>query len=71
MARLRPRHLLRCAFALLVDALRSAERLALALELRGLGDSPRTVWKPAALSSGDLLLTAGVAAATVLVLVAF
>ncbi len=70
-ARLRPRHLLRCAFALLVDALRSAERLALALELRGLGDGPRTVWKPAALSSGDLLLTAGVAAATVLVLVAF
>ncbi|HJG90797.1 MAG TPA: ATP-binding cassette domain-containing protein [Brachybacterium massiliense] len=71
VARLRPRHLLRCAFALLVDALRSAERLALALELRGLGDGPRTVWKPAALSSGDLLLTAGVAAATVLVLVAF
>ena len=71
VARLRPRHLLRCAFALLVDALRSAERLALALELRGLGDGPRTVWKPAALSSGDLLLTAGVAAATVLVLVSF
>ena len=70
-ARLTLRHLVRCAFSLLVDALRSAERLALALELRGLGDDPRTVWKPAAVSRADLLLVVGVGLTVALVLVLF
>ncbi|NMA78215.1 MAG: hypothetical protein GX960_13315, partial [Actinomycetales bacterium] len=69
VARLRPRHLARCAFSLLVDALRSAERIALALELRGLGDGDRTFWKPSTLSRSDLLLVVGVGLVVALVLV--
>lgn len=69
VARLRPRHLARCAFSLLVDALRSAERIALALELRGLGDGDRTFWKPSTLGRSDLLLVVGVGLVVALVLV--
>ena len=71
VARLRPRHLVRCAFALLVDAVRSADRISLALESRGLGDGPRTLWRPVPLGVGDALLVLVVAAvvAGVLILV--
>jgi len=68
VARLRPRHLLRCAFALLVDAVRSADRISFALESRGLGDGPRTLWRPVPLTRGDALLALGVAAVITLVL---
>lgn len=63
VGRLRPRHLVACAFALLVDAIRSAERLAFALESRGLGEGPRTIWRPVPCGRADLLL--GVVVATV------
>lgn len=56
--RLSPRQLGRCAFALLVGSLRSGERLAFALESRGLTDGPRTVWRPVPLGRGDALLVA-------------
>ncbi|HEX7352067.1 ATP-binding cassette domain-containing protein [Brachybacterium sp.] len=68
VARLRPRHLLRCAFALLVDAVRSADRISFALESRGLGDGPRTLWRPVPLTRSDAVLALGVAAAITLVL---
>lgn len=68
VARLRPRHLLRCAFALLVDAVRSADRLAVALESRGLGEGERTVWRPVPLGAADAVLALGVAAAVTAVL---
>lgn len=66
--RLRPRALLGCAFALLVDALRSAELLAFALEIRGLGDGPRTCWRPVALGGVDAVLVLGVGAVVTAVL---
>lgn len=65
---LRARALLGCAFALLVDALRSAELLAFALEIRGLGDGPRTCWRPVALGRADAVLVAGVGAVVTAVL---
>ncbi len=46
----------RAAFALLVASIRSSERIALALESRGLGDGPRTVWRPVPLDRRDALL---------------
>lgn len=61
VSRLRPRHLVACAFALLVDAIRSAERLAFALESRGLGEGPRTIWRPVPCGRADLLLVTVVA----------
>lgn len=69
VSRLRPRHLLRCAFSLLVDAVRSADRIAFALESRGLGDGPRTLWRPVPLGAADALLALGVAAVVAGVLV--
>ena len=66
--RLRPRALLGCAFALLVDALRSAELLAFALEIRGLGDGPRTCWRPVALGPADAALVLGIGAVVTAVL---
>ncbi|ASK65132.1 energy-coupling factor ABC transporter ATP-binding protein [Brachybacterium avium] len=69
VARLRPRHLLRCAFGLLVDAVRSAERIAFALESRGLGEGERTLWRPVPLGRGDALLACGIAAVVIAVLV--
>ncbi|QIK72761.1 energy-coupling factor transporter transmembrane protein EcfT [Propioniciclava coleopterorum] len=55
----------RCAFALLTTSVRSAERIALALESRGLADGPRTVWRPVPLGAGDLVLVGVVAAAII------
>lgn len=54
----------RAAFALLVDAVRSAERIALALESRGLGDRPRTLWRPVPIGAADAVLAAVVGTAT-------
>lgn len=68
VSRLRARQLLRCAFSLLVDAVRTAERLALALEARGLGEGPRTVWRPVPLGRADVLLAVAVALAVASVL---
>lgn len=69
--RLGVRALGRCAFTLLVTSIRSAERIAFALESRGLGSGPRTVWRPVALGWRDAALVGAVAlvAAGVLVLV--
>ncbi|MDN5686611.1 MAG: ATP-binding cassette domain-containing protein [Brachybacterium sp.] len=64
-----PRRLLGCAFSLLVDAIRSAERIALALESRGVGDGPRTVWRPVPLAWVDAVLVVVVAAVVTAVLV--
>jgi len=69
VGRLRPRHLVACAFALLVDAIRSAERLAFALESRGLGEGPRTIWRPVPCGRADLLLVVVVATVVGAVLV--
>lgn len=46
----------RSAFALLVDAVRSSERIALALETRGLGLGPRTIWRPVPFGWRDALV---------------
>ena len=64
-----PRRMLSCAFALLVDGVRAAERIAFALETRGLGEGPRSVWRPVPLTGRDALLAAGTAAVVALVLV--
>lgn len=61
-----PRALARAAFTLLVVTLRQAERMAVAMETRGLGAGPRTVHAPVALDRRD----AAFAAATVGVCVA-
>ncbi|TGO06118.1 energy-coupling factor transporter transmembrane component T family protein [Serinibacter arcticus] len=63
--RLGVRALGRCAFTLLVTSVRSAERIAFALESRGLGSGPRTVWRPVALGWRD----AGLVAVGVIVVV--
>ncbi len=62
------RTLLRCAFAVLVDAVRSASHLAFALESRGLGEGERTVWRPVALGWGDAVLVISVVACVIAVL---
>lgn len=61
--RLGARGLTRCAFALLVSSIRSSERIALALEVRGLGAGPRTVWRPASVGARDAILAAAALAA--------
>jgi energy-coupling factor transporter transmembrane protein EcfT len=65
-----PADLARSAFALLVVSVRGAERIALALESRGLSDRPRTLWRPVPLDRRDALLAAGVVGAVVLVVAA-
>lgn len=50
----------RAAFALLVASIRSSERIALALESRGLRDAPRTIWRPVLLDRCDLYLALSV-----------
>jgi energy-coupling factor transporter transmembrane protein EcfT len=56
------------AFALLVGSIRASERVALALESRGLAAGPRTVWRPVPLRPGDAALAAGVLVVLALVL---
>ncbi|WP_454043996.1 energy-coupling factor transporter transmembrane component T family protein [Cellulosimicrobium sp. Marseille-Q8652] len=60
-----PRALGAAAFALLVGAVRRAERLTIALESRGLGSGPRTTSRPVPLRPSDV-----VAAGTVLLVAA-
>jgi energy-coupling factor transport system permease protein len=52
----------RSAFALLVVSVRRAERMAVALESRGLGLSPRSTWRPVPLTATDWVFAAGVLA---------
>ena len=68
-APLGPRAMLRCAFALLVDAIRSSARIAFALESRGLGAGERTQWRTAALTRADGALVLGVVLTVAAVLV--
>lgn len=65
-----PRAFARSAFALLVVSIRAGERIALALESRGLGTGPRTTWRPVPLDRRDLLLVVGVVLAVALVVLA-
>ncbi|WP_108719395.1 energy-coupling factor transporter transmembrane protein EcfT [Miniimonas sp. S16] len=51
-----PREYARCAFALLVTSIRAGERVAFALESRGLADGPRTIWRPTSLGVRDVAL---------------
>ena len=53
----------RSAFGLLVVALRRGQQLAEALEARGLGRTPRTVWRPVLWGWRDAVLALGAAAA--------
>ncbi|MCY1159183.1 MAG: cobalt transport protein, partial [Citricoccus sp.] len=64
------RSLARASFALLVISVRKGERMAQSLESRGLGLSPRTVWRPVRLSAADWLMAAGVLATLAAVLLA-
>ncbi|WP_114907041.1 energy-coupling factor transporter transmembrane component T family protein [Ornithinimicrobium murale] len=50
----------RGAFALLVISVRKGERMALSLESRGLGLSPRTTWRRVPLTGADWAMAAGV-----------
>ncbi len=50
----------RAAFALLVASIRSSERIALALESRGLRDGPRTIWRPVPIGRRDAVLAIAV-----------
>lgn len=67
--RLGVRGFAQCAFALLVGAIRSSERIALALEARGLSDRPRTIWRPVPIGATDALLSAAVLGAFAAVIV--
>jgi len=58
----------RAAFGLLVVSLRKGERMALSLESRGLGLSPRTTWRPVALDWRDAAFAATVLAVIAVVL---
>ena len=65
-----PRALSRASFTLLVVTLRQSERMATAMETRGLGSGPRTVFRPVGLDRGDALfavVTLGVAGGLVAV----
>jgi energy-coupling factor transporter transmembrane protein EcfT len=52
----------RAAFALLVVSVRKGERMAQSLESRGLGLTPRTIWRKIPLTSTDWLMAAAVLA---------
>lgn len=58
-----PRAMAQASFALLVSALRRGERVAIALEQRGVGALPRTIWRPARLSRTDLWFSLAVGTA--------
>ena len=62
------RHHAGVVFALLVVSVRRAERMAQALESRGLGLQPRTTWRPVTVDRGDAVLVAVVLAALAAVL---
>ncbi len=64
-----PRHLARVVFTLLVVTVRRGERMAQALESRGLGLTPRTTWRPVHVTRADWALAAGVLLVLTLVLV--
>jgi energy-coupling factor transporter transmembrane protein EcfT len=64
-----PRALARAAFGLLVTALRRGERMAVALETRGLGSGARTIYRPVPLDRGDWLFASTVLAGFAMVLV--
>lgn len=49
----------RAGFALLVVSVRRGERIARALEARGLGLSPRTTWRPVRIGPGDWVMLGG------------
>lgn len=51
-----PRHLARVVFTLLVVSVRRGERMAQALESRGLGLTPRSTWRPVRVVAADWLL---------------
>ncbi|WP_413450246.1 energy-coupling factor transporter transmembrane component T [Georgenia phoenicis] len=63
-----PRHLARVVFSLLVVSVRRGERMAQALESRGLGLHPRTTWRPVHVTPADWALAASVLAVVALVL---
>jgi energy-coupling factor transporter transmembrane protein EcfT len=65
-----PASLARAAFALLVVALRQGERMAIAMETRGLGSGPRTVHRPVALDRRDAAFAVLVLGTCALVLLA-
>lgn len=50
----------RAAFTLLVGSVRASERIALAMESRGLAPGPRTVWRPVPLGPRDGVLALAV-----------
>lgn len=64
-----PRAFARSTFALLVVSIRAGERIALALESRGLGTGPRTTWRPVPLDRRDVVFVLAVVAAVVVVVV--
>lgn len=55
----RMRALGRAAFALLVVSVRRGERIARALEARGLRLTPRTTWRPVRVDRGDWIMFGG------------
>ncbi|WP_109471385.1 energy-coupling factor transporter transmembrane component T family protein [Ornithinimicrobium cavernae] len=55
-----PRHLGGVVFTLLVVSIRKGERVAQALESRGLGLEPRSTWRPVRVSTADWVFVAGV-----------
>lgn len=63
-----PRRVLPAAFSLLVVSLRKGERMAAALESRGLGLNPRTTWRPVPLDRYDWAMAGGVLVVVSLVL---
>ncbi|KAE8766036.1 energy-coupling factor transporter transmembrane component T family protein [Georgenia thermotolerans] len=63
-----PRHLAGVVFTLLVVSVRKGERMAQALESRGLGLTPRTTWRPVLVTGADWALAAVVLGVLALVL---
>lgn len=63
-----PRHLAGVLFTLLVVSIRKGERMAQALESRGLGLRPRTTWRPTPLTACDAVLAVVVLGTVALVL---
>jgi energy-coupling factor transport system permease protein len=62
-----PRHLAGVIFTLLVVSVRKGERMAQALESRGLGLEPRTTWRPVQVDRKDWGLAAAVLAVVAVV----